>query len=231
MLHYCALLEQHNERTWFHENHDMYEAARRDFTELVDLLKYRVAENAAPELAEVLLFVNAKDLLYRIPRDMRIYRNQPPYNPSWRAYLAASRHSVYPVGYFLMIAPGNRSHFGTGAWCPDSKWLRRVRTYISENFDQFSNALEQCGYPLIQDEGTKLKRVPAGFDPDDPAGEYLKYKEWYAIASFDDCELTDYDSFADRIAATVRRMEPLRRFFDGAFSRRAQGLWDTEVEE
>ena len=79
-------------------------------------------------------------MLYRIPRDMRIYKHQPPYNPSFRAYIAPDRHAVWPVGYFYQVQPGDRSHFGTGGWCPDADWLRKVRGYISENFDRFSMA-------------------------------------------------------------------------------------------
>ena len=227
MLRYCAELEQNNDRAWFHAHHDEYLAAKGDFIELTERLKYRVAELVTPDLAERLVFVNAKDLLYRIPRDARVWKNAPPYNPSWRAYIAGDRHAVTPVGYFYMIAPGDRSEFGTGGWCPDAAWLRQVRTYISENFDRFSEALAASGYPL---EGERLTRVPRGFDPGDPAGDFLKYKEWYAAAHFRDRELTDFDGFIRKAARTVRRLEPLRQFFSDAFSQgNRQGLFPEDA--
>ena len=214
MLNYCARLEANNERPWFHAHHDEYEAAKRDFIELTDVLKYRVAELTTPDLAERLMFAGAKDMLYRIPRDMRVHKNAPPYNPTWRAYIAGDRHALTPVGYFYMIAPGNRSQFGTGGWCPDAGWLRHVREYISGHFERFSEALEHSGYPL---EGETLKRVPRDFDPGDPAGDYLKYKEWFVSVHFKDQDLTDFDSFSRRVARAVKRMEPLRQFFSDAF--------------
>lgn len=223
MLRYCAQLELNNDRAWFHEHHDEYEAAKRDFTALTEQLKYRVAELTAPDLAERLVFANAKDMLYRIPRDMRVWKNAPPYNPTWRAYIAGDRHAVTPVGYFYMIAPGNRSHFGTGGWCPDADWLRHVRGYISGHYDRFADALEQSGYPL---EGDALKRVPRDFDPEDPAAEYLKYKEWYVSRHFRDNELTDFDNFTRKVANAVRRMEPLRQFFTDAFSQKNRQPWE-----
>ena len=146
MLRYCAQLEMNNDRAWFHDNHRLYEEAKRDFTELTDLLKYTVAERCGPALAERLMYADARNLLYRIPRDMRIHRHQPPYNPSFRAYIAGDRHAVWPVGYFYRVQPGDRSMFGTGAWCPDADWLRHVRGYISENFDRFFAAFNACGY-------------------------------------------------------------------------------------
>ena len=228
MLRYCALLEKNNHRTWFHENHKLYEQAKADFTELTELVKYTVADHCGPELAQRLLYANPKDLLYRIPRDARVWRNAPPYNPSWRAYIAGDKHSMWPVGYYYMIAPGNKSHFGTGGWCPDADWLRRIRNYISANFERFAIALAQCGYEL---SGESLKRVPAGFDPLDPAGEYLKYKEWFISQPFADGELRDFDGFTARVAETVERMEPLRLFFDDAFAQKVHSPWEADFED
>ena len=225
MLRYCSLLEANNDRSWFHENHALYEAAKEDFTDLVEQLKYRVAGLTDPELAERLIFVRAKDLLYRIPRDMRVNKHKPPYNPTWRAYLSGDRHALTPVGYYLIVAPGDRSAFGTGAWCPDQGWTRHIRRFLSDHFDRFADALADCGLPL---EGEALKRLPRDFDPDDPAGEYLKYKEWLVSLHFRDGELTDFDAFEDAVAAGVERMEPLRRFFNDAFIQWPRQPWEEE---
>ena len=231
MLRYCALLELNNNRSWFHENHKLYEEAKQDFIDLTDLLKFRIAGLTTPELSERLLYANAKDMLYRIPRDMRVWKNAPPYNPSWRAYIAGDRHAIWPVGYFYMVAPGGKTHFGTGAWCPDNDWLRRIRTYISENYDRFFDAFLSAGYPLWEEHCFKLKNVPRGFDPADPAAEFLKYKEWFVSESFADGELTSFDAFADRVEAAVERMESLRRFFDDAFAQKVHSPWEADFEE
>ena len=223
MLRYCALLEANNERSWFHAHHDLYEEAKGDFTDLVEQLKFRVADLCTPDLAERLIFVRAKDLLYRIPRDMRVHHNAPPYNPTWRAYLSGDRHALTPVGYFLKVAPGDASQFGTGAWCPDPGWTRHFRQEISERYEEFDALVSACGLPL---EGEKLKRVPRDFDPLDPAGEFLKYKEWLVSVHFRDAELTDFDAFEAQIARAVERMEPLRQFFNGCYLRRQRQPWE-----
>ncbi len=224
MLRYCAALEVHNERAWFHdgENHRLYTAARQDFIALVELLQFRIAERTTPDLAEKLLFAEPRSLLYRIPRDMRTNRNKPPYNPRWAADLSGDRHSILPVGYYVHIQPGDRSFFGTGAWCEDSETLRNVRMSISEQFDRFSAALAACGAPLF---GDRLKNVPRGFDAGDPAAEYLKYKDWLVARPFADRELDTFAHFADAAAEAVSRMEPLRRFFNDALSRKRRSPW------
>ena len=225
MLRYCTQLELHNDRAWFHaqENYALYTAAKQDFIELVDELKYRIADLTTPDLAEKLVFADAKSLLYRIPRDMRGRKNALPFNPRFSADLSGDRHSMLPVGYYIHIQPGNLSFFGTGAWCWEPEMLLNVRTYISENFDRFSDALKHSGYPM---SGDRLKNVPRGFDPEDPAAEYLKFKDWLVSLSFRDTELRSFDRFIEETTEAVKRMEPLRRFFNDALSQKKRCPWD-----
>ena len=70
MLRYCADLRDHNEREWFHANHRRYEEARKDFLSLLDQLRYAIAE-ASPEIGGDILYMDARDWVYRIARDMR----------------------------------------------------------------------------------------------------------------------------------------------------------------
>ena len=217
MLRYCTLLEQNNQRTWFHEpeNYQLYTAAKQDFIALVDELRYRIADRTTPDLANRLIFADSKALMFRIPRDMRTNKGKPPYNPRWSADLSGDRNSFLPLGYYVHIQPGDRSLFGTGVWTWDSETVLNIRSYISGHFAQFFEALELCGYPL---SGARLKNVPRGFDPDDPAGDYLKFKDWLVSRPFPDACLTDFDRFFDAVTETVDRMEPLRCFFADAAS-------------
>ena len=225
MLRYCELLEQNNDRGWFHqpENHRLYTEARQDFTSLVDELRFSIADRCSPDLAERLIFADSKALMFRIPRDMRTNRGKPPYNPRWSADLSGDRHSMLPLGYYIHIQPGNRSMFGTGAWCWESGMILKIRTYISENLDRFLSALEHCGYPL---SGDHLKNVPRGFDPADPAAEYLKYKDWLVSRNYSDAELTSFDAFLADTAEAVLRMEPLRCFFNDALTGHRKNPFD-----
>lgn len=112
MLAYCEALDLHNDRAWFHENHRQYEQACADFLSLLDMLRFSIAE-CAPRLAPDIKYMEARDWVYRIARDMRYYKNMPPYDPSFRAYISRDRKSWLPIGYCIRIAPGN-SRFGTG---------------------------------------------------------------------------------------------------------------------
>ena len=146
---------------------------------------------------------------------MRGMRGKLPYNPRWAADISGDRHALLPLGYYVHIQPGDRTMFGTGAWCWEPEMFLRVRTAISTQFFRFSEALEQSGSPLW---GDRLKRVPRGFSDEDPAAEYLKYKSWLVSLPFADDQLESFDGFVSACVAAAERMEPLQIFFNDALS-------------
>jgi len=223
MLRYCRELELNNNRTWFHANHEQYELAKADFTELVERVKFAVAERADLSFQERIMFADPKLMLYRIPRDARVYKNKPPYNPTWRAYVSPDKKQLLPLGYILRVATGGQSHLGTGAWCPDGDYLRRVRDYVAENYEALEELLEESGLTLM---GEKLKRVPRDYEADHPAAEFLKHKSWIFIEDIADEELTSFDEYIAKIGALIDRMEPLRRYFNRALEPRGESMWE-----
>ncbi len=223
MLRYCRELEMNNNRTWFHENHAQYEQAKEDFTELTERVKFAVAERVDLGMQERIMFADPKTMLYRIPRDARVYKNKPPYNPTWRAYISPDKKGLLPLGYILRVAPNGQSHFGTGAWCPDGDYLRRARDYVAENWEELEELLEESGLTL---RGEKLKRVPREYEADHPAAEYLKHKSWIFIEDIPDEALTTFDAYIELVSSHIDRMEPLRRFFNRALEPRGESMWE-----
>lgn len=208
LMSYCRDLEANNNRTWFHDNHARYERVKADFEEYLELARFIIAENA-PALADDIMYAPVKSWTYRIARDMRYYKDRPPYNPSFRAYISRDKKSWLPIGYFLRLAPGD-SVYGTGIWCEDTAQTNRVRDYISAHFLELSELLQKSGIDLA---GDRLLRAPRGYDESDPAIEYIKYKNWNLmipipqIVAQNDAKLTEF------LANATKRMEPLRLFF------------------
>jgi len=207
MLSYCAALEANNDRQWFHENHDRYEEAKGDFLRLLDELRYAVAD-AAPELGGGILYMDQRDWMFRIARDMRFYQNRPPYQPSFRAYIAADRKSWLPIGYFLCVAPG-QTLIGTGMWLEETADINRVRDYIALHLTDWEQILRENRLTL---SGDRLKTVPRGYDPASPAAQWLRFKNWVTEFDFPDETLTTTEAFCDAVRPLIRRMEPLRQF-------------------
>ena len=106
IMNYCENLQLNNNRTWFHENHGEYELAKKDFLGFLDMLRF-VINDEAPEVGKSIMYMEPKEWMYRIARDMRFHKNGPPYNPAFRAYISSDRKSRKPIGYFLRICPGS----------------------------------------------------------------------------------------------------------------------------
>ena len=75
-----------------------YEQARKDFLGFIDLFRFAISKEV-PDIAESIMYMEPKEWMYRIARDMRFHKNGPPYNPAFRAYIASDRKSWRdPVG-------------------------------------------------------------------------------------------------------------------------------------
>lgn len=211
IMNYCAALQLNNNRTWFHEHHGEYDEAKKDFLGFIDMLRFRISEEA-PEVGKSIMYMEPKEWMYRVARDMRFHKNGPPYNPAFRAYIAADRKSWMPIGYYLRIYPGS-SCFGTGLWCDTTAKMNDIRRYISENYGEFEKILKETKITLT---GDKLKTMPRGFSSDDPAAEYIKMKNWEMLCFIPDEDITNFEDFSTLLGLYVRQMEPMRRFLMSA---------------
>lgn len=207
IMKYCRDLGANNDRAWFHDNHGQYEVARKEFLAFLDMFRYMLNDET-PDIGKSIMCMEPRQWMYRIAKDMRFYKNGPPYNPAFRAYVCADRKSWRPIGYYLRIFPGS-SCFGTGLWADSTAKMNAIRQYISLHYDEFCAALNKGG---ISVGGEKLKTVPRGFSKDDPAAEYLKHKNWVMIIEIPDEDIDDFDSFLQLLTYYVRRMEPMRQF-------------------
>ena len=210
---YTKALSENNDRTWFHDNHRDYELAKADFTLLVDMLKYEVIK-LDTEFSESLLFTEPKDLMYRIPRDMRYSKSKEPYNPSFRAYLSPFKKDFLPFSYYVRIAHDG-CFMGTGVWTWLPEQVNTLRSYVARNYEELDMLVAEGGLHLT---GDKLKRMPRGYDEDHPAGEWLKHKSFFVSYTFKPEELESFESCAEAAAREMRRFEPLRRYFTEAYN-------------
>lgn len=207
LMKYICNLTVNNNRTWFHDTHSEYEAVRRDFLAFLDMFRFKLSKEA-PDIGKSIMYMEPREWMYRIARDMRFHKNGPPYNPAFRAYVAADRKSWQPIGYYLRLYPGD-SCFGTGLWCDSTAKMNNVRKYISLHYDEFLNALNEGG---ISVGGEKLKSMPRGFSSKDRAVEYIKYKNWTMIVHIPDSDITTFEELSDILIFYVRKMEPMRQF-------------------
>ena len=190
-LTFLKNLKVNNVKEWFDANRKTYDAARTDFTELIANV---IAQYGKED--EAIASLQAKDCLFRINRDVRFSKNKAPYKSNFGASIArGGKKSIY-AGYYIHIEPGNESFAGGGLWMPEAEQLKKVRQEIDYNYETFESIVNGSSFREMYDglytgEESKLSRPPKGYDDDNPAIEYLKFKSFIALHPLKDAELTN----------------------------------------
>ncbi|GHA79120.1 DUF2461 domain-containing protein [Pontibacter akesuensis] len=207
-LSFLSDLAEHNTREWFGEHKQRYDAARKDFICFLDEL-----------LQEVQLFEPAahnqqgKDLVFRIYRDVRFSNDKRPYKDHFGAYITeGGRKSTLP-GYYLHLAGKNQSFVAGGLWYPPADQLKAVRQELDYNLEEFKAIVEAkeftSRFGAVQ--GEQLKTTPKGYDKENPAIHYLRFKSWNGIMPLSD-ETVLSAGFMQEVVNAFKALKPLNDF-------------------
>lgn len=215
ILRYLTGLSENNDREWYHAHKAEYKAANAEFEEFLQALILRIGEFDPSVVHNV-----PQTLTFKLNRDTRFSHDKSPYNPAFRAHISAMGKLPIPVGYYLMIKPGNQSFLGGGLFADMFKdATRMVRDYISEHgaeWEQIVNEPEFKSHFTVR--GTALKNVPAGYEKDHPQAEMLKFKSWYLEYPIEDGALDDAEQFLRCTAETFRLMKPFNDYLNRALA-------------
>ena len=208
-LQFLRLLERNNNREWFQENKNLYLEAQKDVIDFVEQLILEIAEYDS-EIEKV----DAKKSLFRIYRDTRFSKNKTPYKTNFGASLGMGKGNQ-KAGYYLHIEPG-KSFLAGGLYMPERDVLKKIRQEISLFPSDFKKVIEHEKFRQnfrglsVED---KLKRVPNGFDKEDPMAEYLKLKHFIVSHPISDKELLD-SSAPKRFAQVFEAIKPLNDYLN-----------------
>jgi uncharacterized protein (TIGR02453 family) len=210
-LQFLKKLAQHNERDWFHAHREEYDAARGN---VIDVATQLLAEI---NRFDALGFYDVRKSMFRIARDTRFSHDKSPYKPNFGVILNAEGNTRSPLsGYYLHVEPGN-CFISCGLYMPPPDLLKAVRRTIDEDFDIFKKIISkrdfrQAFIDLARDDDA-LSRVPAGFDKNSPAAEYLKLKHFYVMVALSDKEITA-STFVKKAIGYYRLMKPFNDFLN-----------------
>jgi uncharacterized protein (TIGR02453 family) len=213
VLEYLADLAVNNDREWYHAHKERYKHANTEFEFLVgDLIA------AIGEFDDSVLHNEPKSLTFKMVRDTRFSHNKSPYNPTFRAHISSAGKLPIPVGYYIAIAPGNRSFLGGGLFASMFKnATEMIRGYIAANGEAFDAIVVDKGFAEhFVVKGEALKNVPKGYDPAHAQAEYLKYKSWYIEYPVFDEQVVDSSGFVERAAWLFRKMKPFNDYLNSA---------------
>ena len=208
-LDYLADLSLNNNREWYHANKAHRRAANEEFEHLLEALIAAIGEFDGSVLHNV-----PRDLTFKLVRDTRFSHDKSPYNPVFRAHIAAAGKLPVPVGYYVSIAPG-RSFLGGGLFAPMFRdATAMVREHIAANGDAFASIINEADFAAhFIVKGEALKNVPKEYGPAHPQAAYLKHKSWYLEYPVPDETVLATD-FVQQAARAFRRMKPFNDFLN-----------------
>lgn len=215
MFRFLADLAGNNNREWFSNNKDRYENfVVEPVTRFIDAVGQFL-----PAISDAYVADTRRNggSMFRIYRDTRFSKDKRPYkeNIGCQFRHSAGRNAHTP-GFYVHLAPGE-VFFGGGIWKPDSNALDKIRNRIAENPEQWSGVINDTAFSNCFGtlQGESLKRLPRGFDPDNPHVEDLKRKSFIAFRhTSPDSALTP--AFINEVAKAFTAAMPLMRFITSA---------------
>src|SRR5262249_50086195 len=131
------------------------------------------------------------------------------------------RHSS--AGYYFHVEP-KKVGIASGAYMPGPVELYAIRTWLTENYDDFLKVTKPAEKLMGKLTGSSLSRTPKGFPAEHPAADLVKMKQWFYWQELDVEIATSgkifkevikrFESmapFVDAINAVVRRASPKSR--------------------
>lgn len=208
-IQFLKELKKNNNKPWFDLHRKEYEAAKENFTAFVQ----KVIDEFS-KVDDAFKTVVAKDCLFRINRDVRFSKDKSPYKTNFGASINAGGKKSPGAGYYFHLEPGE-VFTGGGVWQPMPDVLKKVRQEIDYNLPEFKKVISNKAFKTVygnlsfNDEFT-LSRVPKGFEPDNPAAEYLKLTSYIAMLRIEDGELTG----SELVKKTVQAFKALKPVVD-----------------
>ena len=187
-LKFLKDLKKNNNKPWFDAHRDDYENARKDFENFIQSVIDRHGQKDHD-----IKNLEAKKCLFRINRDVRFAKDKSPYKKNLAASMDKGGKKSGLAGYYFHLEPGN-SFLGAGIWQPAPPSLKNIRQEIDYNADEFRKIVNSAKFKkifggLYTGEDVQLKKLPHGFEKDNPAAEYLKFKSWMVLQDLTDEEL------------------------------------------
>ncbi|MDE6346296.1 MAG: DUF2461 domain-containing protein [Muribaculaceae bacterium] len=210
LYEFLGQLAANNNREWFAAHKPLYTELRQLWEEDINrLIGYMSAWE--PRLSHL----TAKTSAYRIYRDTRFSPDKTPFKTYFSAAFSPYGKSTRRACYYLHMDGADESGLYGGMWCPDSAMLRKIRSAIVDNIEEFEGIVNspslQSAFP--QWYGATLKTVPKGYDRNHPQAHYLRMKDYGRFAPVAP-ELFFDPSWPEIVAERFSRISPFIEFLN-----------------
>ena len=204
-------LKINNSREWLELNKPVYLQVKQEFVSFIQQL---IQESI--KFDPLLIDTDATKSVFRLNRDIRFSKDKTPYKTNFGASInPGGKKSMIP-GYYIHIEPGN-SFLAAGSYMPVSIYLLQIRQEIDYNLNEFksivTNKLFINEFGSLSSEDA-LKKIPKGYDKENPAAEFLKMKHFIVTKNLSDEQIIQpdfYKSISKSFAAALELNRFLRR--------------------
>ena len=213
-------LKVNNTKEWFEDKRDVYEQSlRQPAKALIEQMDRIFLEEHLPFEASL------KKSLFRIHRDTRFSKDSSPYKTNIGITFPIIRENVSKVakteipGLYLHIEPKSCFIAG-GLYMPDAQQLALLRTRIDVDWKQLEKLNVQKSFIKEFPEGiqgSKLKTMPRGYDPNHPGKEWLRLKQFIVMDMIPD-EMTQSETLLDILLNKAHAMAPIMMFLEETVS-------------
>ena len=211
-LQFLKALKKNNNREWFEKNRPKYENAKQDYlqfvTEVLDGIK---------KSDQSLQFLEPKQCVFRIHRDARFSKNKDPYKTNFGASFSLGAKKIDTAGYYFHLEPG-ACFIGGGFWFPMAPELNKIRQEMDYCFKEFKSIINAKKFKNnygVLNETDKLVRPPKGYEPNNPAIEYLKLKNFTATMEITDADVLN-KNLVKKVISSFEALSPLVHFLNKA---------------
>ena len=133
-------LKKHNDRAWLKAHDPDFRQSQKDFASFVDTITERLMSEYDDTLPEL----PAKDLVFRIYRDVRFSKDPTPYKTHFAAAWSRTGRKGEYAHYYVQIAPGE-CFVGGGKWMPEKPVLDQLRQDVTDHPKRIRKALLSAG--------------------------------------------------------------------------------------
>ena len=213
-------LKRNNRKEWFEAHRADYERELKlPLLALIEDVDVRLA-GFAPEIVG-----SPKRSMFRIYRDVRFSKDKSPYKTHAACWFyhrdagsgVGSEAAHGGAGFYLHIAPEG-TFCGGGIWMPPRPALNRIRQSIADDHEGFEDIVLSPAFKKRfgeLDKEQRLTRLPRGFAPEHPAGDWLRYQSFTAGRPLSREEIHS-PKLPATLAKTFEAMTPFVRWLNTA---------------
>lgn len=212
-------LANNNNKPWFEQHREEYEnKVRIPALDFISDMSFELIKISTHFLA---IPKRSGGSLLRVHKDARFSKGKSPFKTNigiqFRHELGRDIHAP---GFYLHIEP-SFCFIGVGLWRPEPDALYKIRTAISEKSEAWVKAVENEDFATrFMLDGDSLANAPRGFAKDHPMLDYLKRKDFIALAPLDITTVTSktlMPTVVDRFKAATPFMQFLCSALDLQF--------------